>query len=129
MRRGSGAGGSSRPGGAGEGLEDRHYQLQYTDDVVGVEYSSVMKNVAAIGMGLGSQAYVEAVGATLLVLVVLGGLRPVERLVALRSSRSHLVIHARPEATTVEDLESLAVHAQALGRLLLLRALRRLVPA
>jgi len=37
---------------AGEVLEDRHYQLQYTDDVVGVEYSSVMKNVAAIGMGI-----------------------------------------------------------------------------
>jgi len=63
--------------------------------------------VAAIGMGLGSGAYVEAIGATLLVLVVLGGLRPVERLVALRSSRSHLTIHARPEATTVEDLEAL----------------------
>ena len=29
----------------------------------------------------------------------------------------------------LEDLESLAVHAQVLGRLLLLRALRRLVPA
>ena len=37
---------------AGAILEDRHYQLQYTDDVVGVEYSSVMKNVAAIGMGI-----------------------------------------------------------------------------
>ncbi len=39
-------------------------------------------------------------------LIVLGGLRPVERLVARRSSVSHLIIHARPEATTVEDLES-----------------------
>jgi glycerol-3-phosphate dehydrogenase (NAD(P)+) len=37
---------------SGEFLADEHYQLQYTDDVVGVEYSAVMKNVAAIGMGI-----------------------------------------------------------------------------
>src|SRR6266498_2863843 len=75
--------------------------------VTGLTSAATLWVVAAIGMGLGSQAYVEAVGATLLVLVVLGGLRPVERLAALKSSRSHLIIHARPEATTVEDLESL----------------------
>jgi putative Mg2+ transporter-C (MgtC) family protein len=75
--------------------------------VTGLTSAATLWVVAAIGMGLGSGAYAEAVGATLLVLVVLAGLRPVERLVALRSSRSHLTIHARPEATTVEDLESL----------------------
>jgi len=75
--------------------------------VTGLTSAATLWVVAAIGMGLGSSAYVEAIGATLLVLVVLGGLRPVERLVALRSTRSHLIIHARPEATTVEDLESL----------------------
>lgn len=37
---------------AGEHFSDRHYQLQYTDDVVGVELCSMMKNVAAIGLGL-----------------------------------------------------------------------------
>jgi glycerol-3-phosphate dehydrogenase (NAD(P)+) len=36
---------------AGSVLEDRRYQLQYTDDVVGVEYCTVVKNVAAIGLG------------------------------------------------------------------------------
>ena len=36
---------------AGAPFEDRHYQLQYTDDVVGVEYCTVVKNVAAIGLG------------------------------------------------------------------------------
>ena len=74
--------------------------------VTGLTSAATLWVVAAIGMSLGSGAYVEAVGATLLVLVVLGGLRPLERLIALRSSQSHLTIHARPEATTVEDLES-----------------------
>ena len=37
---------------AGEPFADRHWQLQYTDDVIGLEYCAVLKNVAAIGMGL-----------------------------------------------------------------------------
>ena len=37
---------------AGTLFEDRHYQIYYTDDLVGTEYCSVIKNVAAIGMGL-----------------------------------------------------------------------------
>lgn len=37
---------------AGKPFDDRRYQLAYTDDVVGVELCSMMKNVAAIGLGL-----------------------------------------------------------------------------
>jgi glycerol-3-phosphate dehydrogenase (NAD(P)+) len=37
---------------AGEVFEDRHYQIDYTDDLIGTEYCTVIKNVAAIGMGL-----------------------------------------------------------------------------
>jgi glycerol-3-phosphate dehydrogenase (NAD(P)+) len=37
---------------AGEPFADRHFQITYTDDVIGLEYCSVLKNVAAIGMGL-----------------------------------------------------------------------------
>jgi glycerol-3-phosphate dehydrogenase (NAD(P)+) len=37
---------------AGKPLDDRRYQLAYTDDVVGVELCSMMKNVAAIGLGM-----------------------------------------------------------------------------
>jgi glycerol-3-phosphate dehydrogenase (NAD(P)+) len=37
---------------AGKLFDDRHYQLVYTDDVVGVELCSMMKNVAAIGLGI-----------------------------------------------------------------------------
>jgi glycerol-3-phosphate dehydrogenase (NAD(P)+) len=37
---------------AGKPFDDRRYQLSFTDDVVGVELCSMMKNVAAIGLGL-----------------------------------------------------------------------------
>ncbi|HYJ60764.1 MAG TPA: NAD(P)H-dependent glycerol-3-phosphate dehydrogenase [Actinomycetota bacterium] len=37
---------------AGAAFDDRHYQLTYTDDVIGVELAAMMKNVAAIGLGI-----------------------------------------------------------------------------
>ncbi|HET9671538.1 MAG TPA: NAD(P)H-dependent glycerol-3-phosphate dehydrogenase [Actinomycetota bacterium] len=37
---------------AGKPFDDRRYQLTFTDDVVGVELCSMMKNVAAIGLGI-----------------------------------------------------------------------------
>ncbi len=37
---------------AGSPIADSHYQIQFSDDVVGVEYSAVAKNVGAIGLGL-----------------------------------------------------------------------------
>jgi glycerol-3-phosphate dehydrogenase (NAD(P)+) len=37
---------------AGKLFDDRHYQLVFTDDLIGVEYCSMMKNVAAIGLGI-----------------------------------------------------------------------------
>jgi glycerol-3-phosphate dehydrogenase (NAD(P)+) len=37
---------------AGKPFDDRRYQIVFTDDVVGVELCSMMKNVAAIGLGL-----------------------------------------------------------------------------
>jgi glycerol-3-phosphate dehydrogenase (NAD(P)+) len=36
---------------AGKPFDDRSYQLAFTDDVTGVELCSMMKNVAAIGLG------------------------------------------------------------------------------
>jgi glycerol-3-phosphate dehydrogenase (NAD(P)+) len=37
---------------AGEPIADRHYQISFSDDVVGVEYCAVIKNVSAIGLGI-----------------------------------------------------------------------------
>lgn len=39
-------------GSVGRGFSDRHYQLEFSDDVVGVELCAMMKNVAAIGLGM-----------------------------------------------------------------------------
>jgi glycerol-3-phosphate dehydrogenase (NAD(P)+) len=38
--------------GAGSPFEHTTYQITYTDDLAGVEYCSMMKNVAAIGLGM-----------------------------------------------------------------------------
>jgi glycerol-3-phosphate dehydrogenase (NAD(P)+) len=37
---------------AGTLFDDRRYQLVFTDDIIGVELCSMMKNVAAIGLGI-----------------------------------------------------------------------------
>jgi len=75
--------------------------------VTGLTSAATIWVVAAIGMALGTGAYVEAVGTTVLVLVVLKGLASLERVVAARSSVTRLVVHARPGAEAVEDIEEL----------------------
>ncbi len=56
--------------------------------VTGLTTAATMWLVAAIGMAIGSGALLEATGATLLVLLVLSVLRPIERVIATRSQRS-----------------------------------------
>jgi len=75
--------------------------------VTGLTSAATIWVVAAIGMGLGSGAYVESIGTTLLVVVVLLGLRRFEQLVARKAMRSRLVVHAAPQAHLVEELESI----------------------
>jgi putative Mg2+ transporter-C (MgtC) family protein len=81
--------------------------LHARGSVTGLTSAATIWVVAAIGMALGSGAYVEALGTAVLVMVVLWGLRSVERLVARQSAKSHVLVHARPEATVPEDLEEL----------------------
>ena len=57
--------------------------------VTGLTTAATMWLVAAIGMAIGFGALLEATGATLLVLLVLSVLRPIERVIATRS-RSRL---------------------------------------
>jgi len=73
--------------------------------VVGLTSAATIWVVAAIGVALGAAFYWEAAGTTLLVLVVLQGLGRVERLVGRQSMQSRLVVHARPDATVLDDLE------------------------
>jgi len=75
--------------------------------VTGLTSAATIWVVAAVGMALGARAYVEALGATLLIMVVLAGLGPVEGYLARQSAHSHVIIHCRPEATAVDELEAL----------------------
>ena len=75
--------------------------------VTGLTSAATIWVVAAIGMALGAGAYTEAVGTTLLVMLILAGLGYFERLIARHSTHSHVLIHARPEGSALEDLEAL----------------------
>ena len=81
--------------------------LHLRGSVTGLTSAATIWVVAAIGMALGAQAYVEAIGATVLVMVVLAGLSPLENLLARQAARGHIIIHCRPEATAVDELEAL----------------------
>lgn len=81
--------------------------LHARGSITGLTSAATIWVVAAIGMALGTDAYVEGVGTTVLVMFVLWGLRPVERFVARQASRSHVSVHARPEANTSQEIEAL----------------------
>lgn len=81
--------------------------LHARGSVTGLTSAATIWVVSAIGMALGAGAYTEAVGTTLLVMLILAGLGYFERLIARHSTHSHIVIHAKPEGSAVEDLESL----------------------
>ncbi len=59
--------------------------IQARGIVTGLTTAATMWLVAAIGMAVGFGALLEATGATLLVLLVLSVLRPIERVIAARS--------------------------------------------
>src|SRR5436190_518364 len=65
--------------------------------VVGLTSAATIWVVAAIGVALGAGHYYEALGTTLLVILVLRGLGRVEAIISRQSTRSHLTVHARPE--------------------------------
>jgi putative Mg2+ transporter-C (MgtC) family protein len=81
--------------------------------VTGLTSAATIWVVAAIGMALGSGAYTEALGSTALVILVLVGVERLENLVARRFTRMRLIVHARPERDTLEQLEEL-VHVTGL---------------
>jgi putative Mg2+ transporter-C (MgtC) family protein len=79
--------------------------------VTGLTSAATIWVVAAIGIAIGGGAYIDALGTTTLVMVVLYGLGYVERFAGRHSTRSHLLIHARPEPNALEDLETLVRRA------------------
>ncbi len=74
--------------------------------VVGLTSAATIWVVAAIGVALGAGHYPEALLATLVVLIVLQGLGRIEIVVERHASKSHLTVHARPDAAPLEELET-----------------------
>jgi putative Mg2+ transporter-C (MgtC) family protein len=79
--------------------------------VTGLTSAATIWVVAAIGMALGGGAYTEALGTTLLVMLVLAGLGYLETHVALRATHARLQIHAKPEVGALEELETIVRRA------------------
>ncbi len=85
--------------------------LHTRGSVSGLTSAATIWVVSAIGMALGGGHYVEALGATLLVMLVLWGLGRLEGFVGRRATQTALVIHARPDPTALDDLEALVRRA------------------
>ena len=81
--------------------------LHMRGSVTGLTSAATIWVVAAIGMSVGARAYIEALGTTLVVMLVLAGLGPAEHFLARQAARGHLIIHCRPEASAVDELEAL----------------------
>lgn len=81
--------------------------LHARGSITGLTSAATIWVVAAIGMALGAGAYTEAVGTTLIVMLILAGLGYLEKLVARHSTHSHVQIHAKPDGSALEDLEAL----------------------
>ena len=75
--------------------------------VTGLTSAATIWVVTAIGVALGSRAYLEALGTTVLVMVVLAGLGRFEEFLARQATTTRLIVHARPHPTAVQELEAL----------------------
>jgi len=115
IRIGSGAGDPGRVAAqilTGVGFIGAGTILHTRGHVSGLTSAATIWVVAAIGMALGSGAYLEAVGSTAFVMVVLTGLPQAEAFLGRRAARSRLLIHLQPESTAVEEIVDLV---QGLG--------------
>jgi len=63
--------------------------------VIGLTTAATIWLVAAVGVAVGAGAYVDAVGATALIVIVLIGLRPLEARVALKRRRVHASLRVK----------------------------------
>jgi putative Mg2+ transporter-C (MgtC) family protein len=78
--------------------------LHTRGSVTGLTSAATIWIVSAIGMALGTHAYIEAIGTTLLVVSVLTGLGFLEGMLARQMTVSRLIIHTRAEVTAYEEL-------------------------
>lgn len=85
--------------------------IQARGSVVGLTTAATLWVVAAIGMAVGMQAYVEAVGTTVLVIVALILLGRVEDQLVRRSVEHMLQVSVTPQPGTVQGVEKLLVES------------------
>jgi len=80
--------------------------LRGSGSIIGLTTAATIWLVAAVGVAVGSGAYVDAIGATALIILVLIGLRPLEARVALKRRRVHATVRVKNGAPW-EPLEEL----------------------
>ena len=74
--------------------------------MVGLTSAATIWVVAAIGVALGAGLALEAVLTTLFVIVVLQGLGRIEKVVERQATVRRLIVHARPDPSPLEDIET-----------------------
>ena len=64
--------------------------------IVGLTTAATIWVVAAVGSAIGAGAYVDALGSTALIMLVLVGLRPVERRMLIKRRHVHATLRVKP---------------------------------
>jgi putative Mg2+ transporter-C (MgtC) family protein len=85
--------------------------LQARGNVIGLTTAATIWVVASIGMAVGAQAYIEAVGATLLVVLSLSALGRLEAVVVRRRSSRRYHVSMAPDVTLLAGVERAFEHA------------------
>ncbi|CAN5676378.1 MgtC/SapB family protein [soil metagenome] len=80
--------------------------LQARGNIVGLTTAATIWVVAAIGMAVGAQAYVEAIGATVLVYASLALLARVEHVLVQRRGTRRYIISLEPDPEVLESVEN-----------------------
>jgi putative Mg2+ transporter-C (MgtC) family protein len=63
-------------------------------------------SVAAIGLAVGGGLYVEAVAATIMILIILAGIKPIEERFQQRHKTHELLVETRPGQLSLTALEA-----------------------
>ncbi|HEV2130833.1 MAG TPA: MgtC/SapB family protein [Longimicrobiaceae bacterium] len=80
--------------------------LQARGNIIGLTTAATIWVVAAIGMAVGAQAYVEAIGATILVYLSLSGLNRVEIALSRRRSFRRYIVAVDPDPELLAEIEA-----------------------
>jgi putative Mg2+ transporter-C (MgtC) family protein len=74
--------------------------------VRGLTTAASLWTVAAIGLAVGGGLYVEAVAATVVILVILAGIKPIEERFQHRNKQHELIVESEPGELSIAALET-----------------------